>query len=130
MKRALITLLAVLVASAVYLYAWPAASLFYVAMVLLHAAAGCIFLVAAVPFLTRLLRETSWAGRIGWLLIVLGGVVGVALIFTGGRRQHWPLLYGHMITSLAGVALLTSAWLNWRMRPRAGRGSAPRAAAI
>jgi Flp pilus assembly protein TadD len=114
MRRSVSILLAILFITAAYVFAWPSASILYFAGVLLHVLGGVVFLVALLILLRRILRDATRVGRIGWILLALGGVLGVALIFTGTRRHDYPLLLAHIAASVAGGALLTSDWASKR----------------
>jgi Flp pilus assembly protein TadD len=114
MKRVVSILLAGLFLTALYVFAWPSANILYFAGVVLHVLGGVVFLAALAFVLRRILREESLLGRIGWILLALGGILGVALIFTGTRRSEWPLLYTHISACVAGGALLASAWAGER----------------
>src|SRR5277367_1751912 len=102
MKRATTILLAVLFLTAAYLYAWPTASIPYFAAIIIHVLGGASLLVLLIFTLKKLLRSSPPASKIAWFLITLGGILGVALIFTGTRRTEWPLLYVHIAACLAG----------------------------
>ncbi|MGH9702891.1 MAG: tetratricopeptide repeat protein, partial [Candidatus Acidiferrales bacterium] len=52
----------------------------------------------------------TWTGRLAWALLILGATLGIVLIFKGGRRTEWNLLYLHIVASLAGMALIASEW--------------------
>ena len=108
MKRATLILTALLFLTAAYLYAWPTASIPYFAAIILHVLGGASLLVLLLLTLKKLLHSATPASKIGWLLIALGGILGVALIFTGTRRNEWPLLYVHIGACLAGGALLAA----------------------
>jgi Flp pilus assembly protein TadD len=103
-------LLAVLFLTAVYLFAWPSANVPYLAAVILHLLAGIVLLIFLVFALRGILRSASITSRIGWILIAIGGVLGVVLIKAGTRREEWPLLYAHIGSCVAGGALLACAW--------------------
>ncbi|MGC2766837.1 MAG: hypothetical protein WB607_15120, partial [Candidatus Acidiferrum sp.] len=103
-------LLAVLFLTAVYLFAWPSANVPYFTAVILHLLAGIVLLIVLVFALRGILRSASTTSRIGWILIAIGGVLGVVLVKTGTRREEWPLLYAHIGSCVAGGALLASAW--------------------
>jgi Flp pilus assembly protein TadD len=96
------------------LYALPAATLTYVVIVLLHLAAGAAAAVYLPVHFARLWRENPPAGRLGWLAIAAGAVLGIALVFTGGSRPFTPLLYAHIGLSLLGCAALAYEWLRAR----------------
>ena len=105
-SRLLSGLIVFLILSAAYLYAFPQPNVFYVGVVLLHAVAGVVATVLLLAFFYRLLRNSSFAARLGWLLLSGGGVLGCILIYTGTPRAEWNWLYFHMILSLAGVGIL------------------------
>ncbi len=113
-NRLLPLLIGFLVLSAVYLYAFPQANLFYPAIVLLHTAAG-----VAASTLLALWLVRSWRGgqpllRAGILLLGLGAILGLALIYTGTLRTEWPLVYAHLGVSFLGAGLMAAAGLGER----------------
>src|SRR5580658_4584797 len=114
MKRLRSRLLAVLFLTAAYVFVWPAANVPYFAAVLLHLAAGLVLVVVLALSMRSILPAVSPAQRIGWLLLALGGVLGLILIFTGTRKSDWPLLFAHVGSCIAGGALLLSAWAGRR----------------
>jgi Flp pilus assembly protein TadD len=110
--RRFVTFLTVTLAiTALYIFAWPSASVAYFAGVILHVLAGLVLLGVLAFVLRPILREGFTASRIGWLLLAAGGVLGAILIYTGTRRADWPLVYAHIGTCLTGCALLISGWL-------------------
>src|SRR5437868_3267104 len=121
--RILSWLLVFLAVSAAYLYAFPQPNVFYAVMVALHAAGGVLATILLVPALLRSLRNGSFSARAGWLFIAAGAVLGLVLIKTGTPRAEWTKLYLHIITSLAGVALLLATWWGGRRKWQAGAGS-------
>jgi Flp pilus assembly protein TadD len=100
-----------LVASAVYVYGFPSANIFYFAAVLFHVAAGVVFAVLLLPFLVKLLSNSSAAARVGWLLLAAGTVLGIALIFVGTPNRLKAWLYAHIFLCVAGVFLLAASWM-------------------
>ena len=122
MRRFLIALAIGLAASAIYLYAFPSATIFYEAIVLFHIFAGAALLVFAIPWITRLMRDRSPWEKLGWLVFILGGAFGAVIIFTGARRDMWPVLYTHELISIAGSALLLFVWTSGKgwLRPLNG----------
>ena len=99
-----------LAGSALYLYAFPSATILYECIVLLHLLLGTVFLVAGVPWITRLMRGRSLWEKVGWGVFLLGGTAGAAILFTGARRDMWPVLYAHEFVSIAGCAVLLFVW--------------------
>src|SRR6266571_1745193 len=91
--------------SAIYLYAFPAATIPYLALVLGHIAAGFVLAALLIPTLIR-------ARSAGWIVTAAGALLGILLTFTGGSRPFAPLLYAHIVVSALGVVIL----LGTRMR--------------
>ena len=118
--RLLWWLMAFLAISAVYLYTFPQANIPYAGVVLLHTLAGVVATILLLPSLVRLLRTGSLASRAGWLLIVVGAVVGLVLIKTGTPRSEWNKLYIHIVLSVGGVGLLIAGWFSNRANERIG----------
>jgi tetratricopeptide (TPR) repeat protein len=110
MRRLASLLLAILFLTAAYVFVWPSANVPYFAGVILHLGAGVLFLLTLAFALRSILRDATPSARAGWILLAVGGLLGVVLIFTGTRRGDWPLLYVHIGVCLAGGALLASAW--------------------
>ena len=110
MKRLVHLCLALLFLTAAYLYAWPSANVPYFAALVLHLLTGIAFLILLTFGLLPILRSSSTASRIGWILLAFGGVLGIVLVFTGTRRAEWPLLYVHIGACVAGGAMLFSGW--------------------
>jgi tetratricopeptide (TPR) repeat protein len=100
-----------LAASAVYLYSFPSANIPYILVVLFHAGAGTFLTALLLPFLWKLLQTSTLGGRIGWLLLAVGAVIGVALIFTGTPLPMKTLLYAHILVCVVGVTFLAGSWL-------------------
>src|ERR1041385_7896128 len=93
--RALPFLLAFLVGSAVYLFAFPQANLVYAAIVLLHVFVGLIATTLLVPQLWRNLRAGLNLGTVAWLFLSAGAAIGIFLIYAGTARAEWKWLYAH-----------------------------------
>src|SRR2546422_3223905 len=109
-SRAFSALLVFLVVSATYLYTFPQPNIFYAVIVLLHATTGVVAAVMLAIFFFRLLRNGSFAARVGWVLLAAGAVIGIVLIKTGTPRVEWNWLYVHILLSLAGVGILFADW--------------------
>ncbi|MGC1383591.1 MAG: tetratricopeptide repeat protein [Candidatus Acidiferrales bacterium] len=110
LRRAVSALLAVSFLTAAYVFAWPSANVPYFAAIVIHLLGGVALLLLLLFAFAPIYRESSFETRVGWALIALGGLLGVALIFTGTRRADWPLLYVHIGACVAGGAFLASAW--------------------
>ena len=128
--RILSCLVAFLAISAVYLYAFPQANVFYAVVVLLHTVGGVLATALLIPTIFRFLRNGTFASRAGWLLIAAGAVVGLVLIKTGTLRSDWNKLYLHIVISMAGVAMLAAGWLGRRRSWTSDKAPALVAAAI
>src|SRR5436305_9767223 len=109
-RGALPWLLAFLFVSAVYLYAFPQANVFYAGVVLCHVLAGVAASIYLVVLLFRLLRESGVFARFGWILIAASAVVGLALIKLGTSRGEWNWLYLHLGLALDGSVILFAYW--------------------
>src|SRR6202158_4165824 len=114
--RVLPMLIGFLVGSAIYLYAFPQANVFYAGVVLLHAIAGVVASVLLLLWLIRSWRQGSPLVRVGMFLLFLGAIPGLALIYTGALRTHWTLVYIHIGVSFLGAALIAAARLRWLSR--------------
>ncbi len=112
--RILVGLLVLLFASAVYLYGFPQANLFYAGVVLLHAVAGVVAAILVMPLFWSRLRQYPWPPRIGWVLLGVGAAFGLILIYTGTLRSEWKLMYFHILFSLLAVGFLFAYWLGQR----------------
>src|SRR5450759_2036642 len=128
--RALSRLVIFLVVSAAYLYTFPQPNIFYAGVVLLHVAGGVLAAILLVPVFFRLVRSGSLSSRTGWLLIVVGAVLGLILIKTGTPRTEWNKLYFHIVISVAGVGLLLAGWLGRSASAQSRGGVAAMRAAI
>jgi len=109
-RRLLSAGLIFLVASAAYLYTFPQPNVLYAVIVLLHAVVGAITTSLLVIFLYSLLRQANNTARIGWLLLLGGGIIGLVLFKTGTPRSEWNLLYAHILILFAGVGILFAEW--------------------
>src|SRR5208283_603991 len=114
--RVLSLLIAFLVVSAIYLYAFPQANVFYAGVVLLHAVAGVVASVLLLLWLARSWRQGEPLVRAGMLFLFLGAIPGLALIYTGALRAEWPLVYVHLALSFLGAGLIAAARIGWLPR--------------
>src|SRR4030081_980428 len=118
--RVLPMLIGFLVGSAIYLYAFPQANVFYAGVVLLHALAGVVAAVLLLVWLARSWRRGEPLVRAGMVFLFLGAIPGLALIYTGALRTHWTLVYIHIGVSFLGAGLIAAARLGyygWLSRP-------------
>jgi Flp pilus assembly protein TadD len=113
MKKLALLSLSALTLSAIYLYAWPAANLFYAAMVLFHAGLGVLFCIGSLRLLPYALRQSAIV-KIGTLVLIVGAALGLALIYTGASRPYTKLLLSHGAISALAIALLAGWWLSQR----------------
>src|SRR5438067_9637999 len=109
-RRALPRMLVFLFLSAVYLYAFPQPNVFYAVIVLLHAMVGIVASAYLVLFLVGIFRSSSFAARLGWLLVLGSAVMGLLLIKVGTYRPEWNWLYLHIALALAGCGILFADW--------------------
>jgi tetratricopeptide (TPR) repeat protein len=103
-----------LVLTAIYLYPFPQANVFYPAVVLMHAFVGLVATVLLVATLVPMLRAGNFVWKAGWLLVTVGAVLGAILIRTGTPHSEYPWLYAHIIASVAGISCLLAEWLGKR----------------
>src|SRR5713226_6530190 len=109
-RRALAPMLVFLFLSAIYLYAFPQANVFYAGIVLLHTLVGVVVSVYLAILLFRVLRDASTIARLGWLLILAAAILGIVLIKTGTSRPEWNRVYLHIAVALAGSGILFADW--------------------
>jgi cytochrome c-type biogenesis protein CcmH/NrfG len=109
-RRALAPMLVFLFVSAVYLYAFPQANVFYAGIVLLHALFGVVASIYLAIFLFRVLRDGSILARFGWLLVFSAAILGIVLIKTGTSRPEWNRVYLHIALALGGSGILFGDW--------------------
>src|SRR5271155_6212562 len=127
MNRALSLLIAFLVASAVYLYAFPQANVLYAGVVLLHAIAGVVASILLLFWLVRSWRQSAPLVRVGMVILFLGAIPGLVLIYSGALRTEWTLVYVHLGVSFLGAGLIAAARLGdlgWLPRHAAVRVAA------
>jgi cytochrome c-type biogenesis protein CcmH/NrfG len=113
-RRLMAPMLMFLLASAVYLFAFPQPNVIYAVIVLLHALVGLITTIYLLSLLVPLLRHSSWIARLGWLLLMASSILGGVLTKTGALREDWKLLYAHMVVALAAVGTLFADWAGRR----------------
>lgn len=103
-----------LAVSAVFLYAYPAATLTYSAFILFHLAAGLVLSVLLIPFAARWWRESGLLNRLGWSLLSLGAIIGLVLVKIGTPHRFNKWLYLHIALCAVGVLFLLVSWLGSR----------------
>src|SRR5260370_16029059 len=100
--------------SAIYLYAYPAATIIYGGGVLLHTGAGILLAVLLIPISRQVFRECPLEIRFAWLLIAAGTLLGLVLIKIGTPNRFHLWLYLHIALCAAGVLLVATSWLTRR----------------
>src|SRR3974390_2646916 len=104
----------VLALTAVYLYAYPTATILYAGTVLLHTGVGVFATLGLLVFLFRGLTAEGLLARVGWVALFLGGALGVILIWIGTLHRLKAWLYAHIALCCLAVVLLAAAWLSER----------------
>ncbi|MGA2154127.1 MAG: hypothetical protein ABSH37_06905, partial [Bryobacteraceae bacterium] len=99
--RAAIAGLALLIVNSGYLIAFPRASVFYMANVVLHLVLGLALMAVAAVFVKR---HPGPAGA-----FLLAGLPALYLVFYGNTRDHRFVLWLHIALSLVALPLLTGA---------------------
>jgi tetratricopeptide (TPR) repeat protein len=105
-QRLLSLLIIFLFATAVYLYVFPQANVPYAGAVLAHAFLGVLAVALLLFMLPGIWNRAGNVERTGLLLIVVGGVLGVALIRLGTSRPELRVFYAHILVCLAGCAFI------------------------
>src|SRR5882762_6840528 len=119
-NRAMPLLIGFLVVSAIYLYAFPQANVFYAGVVLLHAVAGVVASGLLLLWLIRSWRQGETLIRVGMAFLFLGAIPSLVLIYTGALRTEWTLVYVHIGVSFLGAGFIAAArmgnrgWLSHR----------------
>ncbi len=106
--------LLVLVCTAIYLYAYPSASIFYFANVVLHTGLGVLVTLALIIFLFSGARDESLLGKAGWLFVLAGGGIGLVLIKLGTAHRFSTWLYTHIALCSVGAFFLALEWMRRR----------------
>ncbi len=110
-KRWLSRILLGLTLSAVYLYGYPSATIFYFGVDLLHVGVGIVLTILLIFHLARLLRDESLLARLGWLSLAMGALLGIALIKIGTTLRLKPWLYTHIALCVLGTLFLVTSWI-------------------
>jgi Flp pilus assembly protein TadD len=114
MTRWRFPLLFLLTLSAIYLYAYPTATIMYGGGVLLHTGAGILLAGLLIPILRQVFRDCPLEIRFGWLLIAAGTLLGLVLTKIGTPNRFHLWLYLHIALCAAGVLLVATSWLTRR----------------
>jgi tetratricopeptide (TPR) repeat protein len=104
----------ILALSAVYLYAFPTATIVYAAAVLLHTGLGVLLTLVLMVYLFRGRGKDAWLARLGWVLMAAGAALGIALIYLGTPHRLKAWLYTHIALCSLGVVLLATEWMKER----------------
>src|SRR5438270_9286938 len=114
MIRWRLPLLLVLSLTAIYLYAFPTATIIYGGGVLLHAGAGILLAILLIPILRQVFRDCPLEIRFGWTLIAAGSFLGLVLIKIGTPNRFRTWLYFHIALCALGVLFVAAGWLTRR----------------
>src|SRR5260370_15629392 len=110
-KRWLSRMLVALVASAIYLDGYPAATISYFVVDLLHVAIGMVLTILLIFYFARLFRNEALLVRLGWFFLAAGGLLGIVLIKIGTPLRLKPWLYAHIALCVLGAFFLATSWL-------------------
>jgi Flp pilus assembly protein TadD len=110
-KRWLSRILVALGLSAVYLYGYPSATIYYFVLDLFHVAFGIVLTIFLLFYLFRLLRQESVLARLGWLSLAAGALLGIVLIKIGTPLRLKLWLYAHIALCVLGMLFLAASWL-------------------
>jgi len=114
MTRWRFPLLFLLTLSAIYLYAYPTATIIYGGGVLLHTVTGILLAILLIAILRRVFHDCALEIRFAWLLITAGTLLGLILIKIGTPNRFRVWLYLHIALCAAGVLLVATSWLTRR----------------
>ncbi len=105
----------ILALTAIYLYAFPTATISYAVTVLLHMGLGVLLTLGLVAYLFRGIgRDDQWPARLAWVLMAAGAVLGMALIYLGTSHRMNAWLYTHIALCSVGAVLLAATWTKER----------------
>jgi hypothetical protein len=97
----MIWLLLLAAMNAAYLAALPSPTVFYIANEVLHLALGA----AVVVWL-----GVQWRRRPAVAPLLIGGLLGLYLVFAGATRDHRWALWSHIALAVIGLAILLPRW--------------------
>ena len=123
-KRWLSRILAALTVSAVYLYGYPSATIFYFVADLFHIAIGTGLTILLIFYVVRLLPRETLLARLGWISLATGALLGIVLIKIGTPLRLRTWLYAHIALCVLGTLFLATSWLFSKGWP--GDGVLPR----
>jgi tetratricopeptide (TPR) repeat protein len=126
MSKWLVRGLVVLALSAIYLYGFPSPTLTYEAGVMVHLVAGVFFCAVLALIFVRLWRGATAFGRCGWILLALGGWLGLALTVIGTPYRFRAWLFVHIALCVLGTLVVLASWM--ASRGWLGRGVLQQAA--
>src|SRR5256884_1768404 len=123
-KRWLSRILAALTVSAVYLYGYPSATIFYFVADLFQMAIGPGLTILRIFCVVRLLSRETLLARLGWISLATGALLGIVLIKIGTPLRLRTWLYAHIALCVLGTLFLATSWLFSKGWP--GDGVLPR----
>jgi len=97
--------------TAVYLYGFPAPTLFYESLVLVHVVVGVVFALLSLWFVFTRLGNVPTVARLGWVLLAAGGILGLVLIRIGAANRLRAWLYAHIALCVVGTLLVAASWM-------------------
>jgi len=127
-RRFIVAQIFLLFFSAVYLYAFPAPTFLYQSVVWLHTGTGLVIALCLLRFCFRYLKGVALSQKLGWLLLTLGAIVGVALIYVGTTRPE--IKYLHIVLSVVALILLAANGVANYLSPTIGTRSLRRAGMV
>ena len=98
MNRRLLIALGILIVNSAYLAAFPAATLFYMANVVLHLALGVILMLAAIKLFRQYPRECA--------AFLIAGIPALFLVIHGNTLDHRWILWLHIALAIVAVAMM------------------------
>lgn len=96
-------LVAALLFNSAYLWARNDANVFYVANVLFHLVMGIGAVLFGMRWTLRRLGSGSGRERLVGTLLLLGGILGVVIVFTGATRPFRSILHAHIVLMTLGA---------------------------
>lgn len=102
----------VLTITAIYLFAFPSATIFYAANVILHMGLGVLVAIGLLIFLFRGIGTETILAKIGWVFLFFGALAGIVLIRLGTAHRFKTWLYAHIALCVVAVFFLAAAWLS------------------